>query len=134
MFRFLLMACLLLFGCNSSTKNHAHVSTIYAEDVILTDDITVIFFFNIDCPICRKYSGSFRPIIKEFGKESRFYFLFPGNQSDKAISAFCDYDSIPRECIVKDADFNICKTLGAEITPQVLIFKNKELKYSGKID
>jgi hypothetical protein len=92
---------------------------------------TVFIVLSTECPICQKYQGNFKGISYQ---GTKLYYVFPGNQNLSEVIAYANYDSLKNSSVVLDLDYELCKTLGADVTPQALIFKDKKLKYKGAID
>ncbi len=92
------------------------------------------FFLNTECPICLKYQGSYKKITQKFADSFNFYFVFPNEKNEKKANAFCQYDSIDIKYIIMDYNLTVTKKAQATVTPQVVIMKDKNILYSGKID
>lgn len=88
-------------------------------------------FLNVECPISRKYAGSW----KIFRRDSiDIYFVFPGEQDNFRIKKLMAYDSIPDHRVILDAKYLFTKHLNATVTPQAVVLDNGLLRYTGKID
>lgn len=128
-FVFLLLMCFLP-ACDNEKNT--------AIDFITEDTSPlVLFFVNTECPVCQKYQGSFKPLIKRFSTRVRIYFVFEGNPDSNALKAFCDYDSIPYSLAVIDQEGHIAEKAGATNTPQCIIFSSTPATtpaYSGMPD
>lgn len=134
--RHLIMFGLLLISCHQTPKKPSDQSNAYAQEIIVNEQSTVLYFLNTECPICQKYQGSFKSTFQRFGSQFQFYYIFPGQQSEADIKAYCQYDSIPldRVYLDKQSKFSL-HDLNATTTPQVIIIdKNRDLLYTGKID
>lgn len=136
-FTALVLFCLLFQGCTQGNKKPAGRSSLFSAGILL-DKTSVIYFLNSECPICRKYQGSFKTTYRKFNHQFRFYYVFCGIHSEQNIKDFCDYDSLPYQCAVQDPDGQMAETFGARTTPQVIIIdphsSGNEYTYSGKID
>ncbi len=140
MFKKILFIYIIATGCNNSVKKSVPASTLFADGITLNNlenKPIVLYFLNAECPICRKYQGSFNTIYQKYNRKFDFWYIFSGPNSEKDIIDFCRYDSIPFKRIMTDTDCKIAEMLGAKITPQVIILSgNLDLNhlYSGKID
>ena len=97
---------------------------------------TVFITLSPDCPLCQKYSLSFRELDSTFTNENiAIIGVFPGDyySLEEMKDYVYDYE-IPFEC-VRDPQMLFTKRLGAEVTPEVFVFSpDEELVYSGAID
>ncbi len=105
--------------------------TINGTDVNLYSGHKVLIFANAECPICKKYAGSFKSMLQE---GIPLYFVFPGEQSIAGIRELTAYDSIPDANVIIDESYEITRYLDAKVTPQVIILVDGVERYSGKID
>lgn len=97
---------------------------------------TVFITLSPDCPLCQKYSLSFRELDSTFSHENiAFIGIFPGEYySLEEMKNYVYEYEIPFECVL-DPQMLFTKRLGAEVTPEVFVFSPDErLVYSGAID
>ena len=100
------------------------------------EQTTVLIFFNLECPICEKYTK----VLTEFQQDSVFKNVeFYGILNDKTT----DSQSINhyrqafnfKVPFVFDFRKKLQKKLKAEVTPEVFVFnKNGEIIYRGAVD
>ncbi|HEY1046445.1 MAG TPA: hypothetical protein VGF79_08395 [Bacteroidia bacterium] len=91
----------------------------------------VFIFLSSDCPICKKYQGSFKTL--QF-KGRTVYFVFPGQQDMKEITQFAEYDEMKKDNVLLDNTFELTKYLLANVTPEVVLRHKGKTVYKGKID
>ncbi len=97
--------------------------------------IKVYFFLDTDCPICQKYEGTFKHLIKKYDKNNiQFLFVFSELESEDDINQFCTYNQISKKNILIDKNKIHQKKLNATTTPQAIITFNDKIKYSGLIN
>src|SRR5689334_2364174 len=65
---FILLLVSLLSSCSADKSTGIDFNTKNAQPLAL-------FFINTECPVCGKYQGSFKPLIKRFSTRVRFYFV-----------------------------------------------------------
>ncbi|MBL7838385.1 MAG: hypothetical protein JNM67_12770 [Bacteroidetes bacterium] len=101
------------------------------QSVELSSGLKVLVFLNGECPVCRKYAGTFKPMLEE---KIPILFVFPGNQDTTQIKHLMAYDSVPDSLIITDVNYDISRYFEANVTPQAILTINGKIKYSGKID
>lgn len=119
---------LLHFSCSKPQLRLLNGSIYQASD-----DIEVYFFLNTECPICLKYQGEYQNFTKPF-KKIKTYYVFFGSDTKENVLEFSKYDSLPLSQVIWDQNYVLYHYLKPEITPQVIILKNKKEVYSGKLD
>lgn len=127
---FIFLFAISVLAIESCTHKN-DVKLLSGETFKWNNSTSVFIVLSNECPICQKYQGSFKKINYH---GANVYYVFPGTQSLSEIKAYANYDSLGYASIVLDLDYELCKTLGADITPQALIFKDKQLLYKGAID
>lgn len=125
---------LMLFSCQyNGSKNKKEFLSI-----LNTNRIKVLVILSIDCPICKKYQGSFLPMIKKFKENVEFVFLFPNQTKDSVLLDYCNYDSLffqQVRIMPLAEDFKFLKSWGITTTPQIVILNSDNIQvYSGKIN
>jgi peroxiredoxin len=104
---------------------------------MLKDRKAVVFItLSPDCPLCQKYSLSFRELDSMFSRNNvAFVGVFPGEYySLEEMKNYVYEYEIPFECVL-DPQMLFTKRLGAEVTPEVFVFSpDEKLMYSGAID
>lgn len=120
---------LLLLG-NIGCKN----SKTPGLESLLTHETCVLLFLNTECPICKKYQGSFKKLNKKYNASCEFIYIFPNNDDSADVEQFCAFDSISKKHIVLDPNLQYTKLANATITPQAVIINKNKIVYSGKID
>lgn len=95
----------------------------------------VYLFLSDECVISQYYMPQINELYKEFANDSiHFIGIFPNFSSkpDKIESFKLRFD-IPYQ-LKTDYYKKVCKKLNAEITPEVVILRNEEIIYKGRID
>lgn len=111
-------------------SNHKY-QTIDGTPLEMNKGIVRFYFILKDCPVSRGFQGHWK---EEAYGDITTYFVFPGVSSYEEIKSVAEYDSLAKNMIVLDADYSLTKELGAEVTPQVTLLKDGEIKYEGMID
>ncbi len=100
-----------------------------------TSELTVLLFFDPECPICQKYTKTIKQIDSIYKEKMSIYLLYPYKKLDKHLwEAFknkykFDYD------IFLDRKRVFARKTQAKITPEVLLLdKNLLILYRGAID
>lgn len=97
---------------------------------------SVLVFLSPECPICQKYTLTINQIQQAFSSQGvAFYGIVPGkNFKNKTINKFAvDYGlNMP---ILLDPDYVLTKSVGATVTPEVILFNaDGVMQYAGKVD
>ncbi len=138
---FLTFALLSFLACNRQPSVFSYsLENLNGEMVdfqmLKSRKATVFIALSPDCPLCQKYSLSFREIDSTFRKENIAVIgVFPGEDYSLEEMKNYVYDfEIPFECVL-DPQMLFTKRLGAEVTPEVFVFgPDEKLVYSGAID
>lgn len=144
---FIILFCLLLpfisfaEGEGSIVLNSAEGASV--EVYPPSSGIVVYEWFNPECPFVKKvYGGGFMPSVQDeyVGKGVKWYVVnstnkghrdFVGVKNRKALK---DKMSIKSATMLYDEEGTLGKVLGAKTTPNIFIFKDGELAYSGAVD
>jgi hypothetical protein len=116
-----------LIACNSASN--APITTLAGQSLDADKGIKLFIFINTECPISQKYQGKFSQIIK-----SNAYWVFPGKQALQNIKEFIQYDSLKLERCIADNEYQLCKHVGASVTPEAIVVQDAVVQYAGKID
>ncbi|MES2617243.1 MAG: hypothetical protein V4613_05155 [Bacteroidota bacterium] len=132
-----ILIVILTISCGSPKSKKTHSPDFASGLRLSTTEPTVVFFISLDCPICQKYQGSYKPLLQQFDKKADFLFIVEGDVKDEEVRTFCKYDSIPTQMMLIDDNGFFAKSLGATVTPQVKIYSSAGIgkyAYSGAID
>jgi peroxiredoxin len=138
---FLTFALLSFLACNRQPSVFSYsLENLNGEMVdfqmLKSRKATVFITLSPDCPLCQKYSLSFRELDSIFSQENiEFIGVFPGEYYSLEEMKNYVYDfEIPFQCVL-DPQMLFTNRLGAEVTPEVFVFSPDErLVYSGAID
>ncbi|MCC6818741.1 MAG: hypothetical protein IT245_07615 [Bacteroidia bacterium] len=119
----------LLFGF--ACVNEPSINCIDGSDLSMDKNQATYIFLNAECPICRKYAGSWKQLAMDSIKP---IFIFPGIQSTAMIQKLMNFDSVESYRIALDPDYILTRHLDATVTPQAIIVDKGKVCYSGKID
>lgn len=99
------------------------------------DKIKVYIFLAETCPICQYYTLELKKIYKKYHEKNiELIGVFPNQlSSKKTIAAFKEKYEIPFELIL-DKRQKTARKMKAKITPEVFVFRKKNLLYRGRID
>lgn len=132
---------LLLLGCKQEPSVFSYsLENLEGEMITLSEwkgqKATVLVTLSPDCPLCQKYSLSFRQLDSAFSAEGVVFLgIFPGEyySVDEMKDYVRDYE-IPFECVL-DTEMTLTKRLKAQVTPEVFVYTaDEKLVYSGAID
>jgi peroxiredoxin len=138
---FLTFALLSFLGCNRQPSVFSYSleklnGGMVDFKMLKNSKATVFITLSPDCPLCHKYSLSFRELDSIFSQENiEFIGVFPGAyySLEEMKNYVYDYE-IPFQCVL-DPQMLFTKRLGAEVTPEVFVFSpDEKLVYSGAID
>lgn len=115
----------------SACIHQPRVESLDGSSIDLNRGIRILVFMNAECPICKKYGGHWKSMLKD---SLPLVFVFPGDQSKAQIRELMAYDSVPDGQIISDTEFEITRFYDAKVTPQAIILENGSVRYSGKID
>lgn len=118
---------MILSGCSSDFS----FNSFSGKENLSLPPSCVLFFLNVDCPICQKYQGQFSSMDLDF---SPVYYVFPGQQDKQKIKELCLYDSINYDFVIIDSTFKLTKYFNATVSPQAMIRHNSKIVYQGLID
>lgn len=108
----------------------------YQFDALIGGARAVCFaFLYPGCPLSREYAPSIDRLSKRFAEAGvRFVGVICENDTRSEIDEYCTEYSISFP-IHLDTEFKLAKTLGASITPEVvLVDRERQIRYSGRID
>lgn len=117
-------------------KLKATYGKVYDLSELKKNKASVLVFLSPECPICQKYTLTINQIQQDFSLQGvAFYGIVPGkNFKNKTINKFAkDYGlSMP---ILLDPDYVLTKSVGATVTPEVILFNpDGIMQYAGKVD
>lgn len=125
--QFSFFCILIFFACNK--LQNEQVISFAGQQIDVDKGIKVFVFINTECPISQKYQGKFTQTIK-----ANTYWVFPGQQDTNEIKSFLKYDSLSPDRCILDVSYQLCKQIGATVTPEAIVTEDGKVKYSGKID
>ena len=121
-----ILVLLVLFNLGDESGNEKQVNS----------DMTVYFFLSPQCTICNFYVPSIRELHEKFNKQYNFVAVFPNNSTSKEAMETFQLETKLSFPFVLDHDKMLTTQLGAEITPQAIVFNHNtnQIHYRGRID
>ncbi|AFK04198.1 alkyl hydroperoxide reductase/ Thiol specific antioxidant/ Mal allergen [Emticicia oligotrophica DSM 17448] len=100
------------------------------------NELSVIIFFDPECPICQKYTKNLTEFDEQFSKENiKLYVVYPFKPIDKNVLAEFREEYRFKLPIIYDSKRQLLKKLNANFTPEVfLVDKRNKIRYHGAID
>jgi thiol-disulfide isomerase/thioredoxin len=98
-----------------------------------SDSTSVFFFLNTECPLCNRLIGRFSFYQKQF-PSVQFYYVFYDDHNSESRLSFLRSDSIIPSQLIIDSQLEIYKAFKPDVTPQVVVYQNKKVVYSGLLD
>ncbi|RYY68993.1 MAG: hypothetical protein EOO13_10790 [Chitinophagaceae bacterium] len=98
--------------------------------------INVYAFMAEECPISIFMAASLKSVSEMYGENANFFLVFPVSSSnEKTANAFKKKHQLQRFSVVVDSSQLLTKTLGAKVTPEVVIINDQSvLLYKGRIN
>jgi thiol-disulfide isomerase/thioredoxin len=125
----ILVASFMLLACSKQSELQTQLSEI--------GDLgkpKVFMIFAPDCPLCLNYADKFEDLHHDFGDEFEFYAILPGTYySGSEVEEFLEITGM-NQTIIYDTNWQLCKALGATVTPEFFVYSKSEIVYSGKCD
>ncbi len=91
-------------------------------------------FYDVECPICQKYTIRLQNLYKQYGKKVSFRTIYPTKgTTPKAAQAFGREYNFLIPFLIDEAH-TIVKKYSATTMPEVVVLKNDEIIYRGAID
>jgi mono/diheme cytochrome c family protein len=100
------------------------------------DDLTVLCFLGVECPLARLYAPRLRRLQQELDGRGVRFIGINSNQQDSMdeLSTFVDEFQITFEC-GKDYDNRIADRFDVKRTPEVIVLDDQlQIQYRGRID
>jgi peroxiredoxin len=109
----------------------------YVEPLRAKDSKAIVFIFvRTDCPVSNRYAPELRRLHDKFAKRGvRFWLVYPDpNESVELIrNHIQEYQY--RMSALRDAEHKLVKLSGAQVTPEVAVFRpGGRIVYRGRID
>jgi thiol-disulfide isomerase/thioredoxin len=96
--------------------------------------VVVLIFLRRDCPVSSRYAPVIQQISKEFAESANFWLVYPDkSDSPQAIRKYlADYGY--RLPALRDPERVLVRFGRVQITPEVAVFRDRQLVYDGRID
>jgi len=96
--------------------------------------VIVLIFVRRDCPVSGRYAPAIQRISKEYADRAVFWLVYPDkNDSPEAIRAHLVEFGYHLPAL-RDPAHELVKLGHVQITPEVAVFRNRQLTYDGRID
>jgi thiol-disulfide isomerase/thioredoxin len=94
-----------------------------------------LLFVRRDCPVSARYAPSIQHLSAEYGKQVRFYLVFPDKTETPAAIRRYLREYHYKITALRDPDRVLASRAQVKVTPEAAVFNNKGiLIYHGRID
>jgi hypothetical protein len=127
----MVIACLCLAGSQVADYG-AGTGDPFAQEA---GKIVVLIFVRTDCPISNRYAPLIQKMSTKYGKESKFYLVFPDKaESAKSIQNYLEEFHYSLQGL-RDPFHALVEKSKVKVTPEAAVFDAKRnLVYHGRID